>query len=120
VIFTTGDADNPLWNRFGANWWYCFYPEHIAFVSRAWVELALCRYGWEMLHCERFRYRRVGPLRRLLELAFACAYGLLPRVYLYIGNLLRRWCGARPISNVAGNGASADHLLIVARPNRSS
>ncbi len=120
VIFTTGDADNALWNRFGANWWYCFYPEHIAFVSRAWVELVLCRQGWEMLHCERFRYRRLGPLRRLLELAFACAYGLQPRVYLYVRNLLRRWCSLHPMSSVAGNGASADHLLIVARPSRSS
>jgi SAM-dependent methyltransferase len=120
VILTTGDADNPLWNRFGANWWYCFYPEHIAFVSRAWVDLALCRQGWEMLHCERFRYSRLGPLRRVVELAFAYAYGLGPSVYLSFGNLLRRWCGRRPISSVAGNGVSADHLLIVARPNRSS
>jgi SAM-dependent methyltransferase len=120
VIVTTGDADTPLWNRFGANYWYCFYPEHIAFLSRAWVELALCRQGWEILHCERFRYRRLGPLRRLLELAFACAYGLWPRFYLYTASRLRRWSGRRPISSVAGNGASADHLLIVARPNRSS
>jgi SAM-dependent methyltransferase len=120
VIFTTGDADNPLWNRFGANWWYCFYPEHIAFVSRAWVELALCQQGWEMLHCEHFRYRRLGPLVRLIELALVYAYGLLPRLYLYIGNLLRRWRGRRPISGVAGNGVSADHLLIVARPSRPS
>ena len=107
LIVTTGDADNFLWNRFGANWWYCFYPEHVAFVSRAWVELALCRQGWEILHCERFRYRRLGPLRRLLEFAFACAYGLRPKpVYLYIGNRLRRSCGRRPISSVAGNGAA--------------
>ena len=38
LILTTGDADNVLWNRFGANWWYCFYPEHIAFVSKRWFD----------------------------------------------------------------------------------
>lgn len=38
VIVATGDADTPLWNRFGANWWYCFYPEHIAFISMGWAQ----------------------------------------------------------------------------------
>jgi SAM-dependent methyltransferase len=118
VIVSTGDADNRLWNFFGANWWYCFYPEHIAFVSRAWIDRALCPRGWFVLHCQRFRYRRCSQARRILELALVCAYGFWPRGYLYIGNVLKRWAGRSVVTSVAGNGVSADHLLFAVARNR--
>lgn len=111
IVVSTGDADNPLWNRFDANWWYCFYPEHIAFVSQAWVERALIPRGWSMRHCQRFRYHRFDRTRRMLEFAFACAYGWCPRAYLYILGAIKRWSGREAVTSVPGNGVSADHLL---------
>jgi len=111
IVVSTGDADNPLWNRFGANWWYCFYPEHIAFVSQAWVERALSPRGWSILHCQRFSYHRFGPGRRLIEWVFSYAYGWFPRAYLYIGNAFKHWFGRGAVTSVPGNGVTADHLL---------
>lgn len=111
VVVSTGDADNALWNRFGANWWYCFYPEHIAFVSRAWVEGALCPQGWSILHWQHFRYQRLSGTRRRIALVFAFAYGWFPRAFLYIGSVLKRWSGRGAVTSVPGNGVSPDHLL---------
>jgi SAM-dependent methyltransferase len=116
VIVTTGDADNDLWNRFGANWWYCFYPEHISFISRAWVERTLRNEGWSIVDCRPFRYRRIGRARRLAEHLLAYAYGWFPRSYLNIGKAITRWSGRGPATSVPGNGAIPDHLLLVVSP----
>lgn len=113
VVVSTGDAENPLWKRFGANWWYCFYPEHIAFVSQAWVERALCSRGWSLLHCQRFRYRSLSPISRFIERVLASVYGRLPRTYLCTVSILKHWLGRGAVTSVAGNGASADHILFV-------
>lgn len=112
IIITTGDAENPLWNVFGANWWYCFYPEHISFISRAWVENALLPRGWSSLSHEYFSYRHLDMPRKALELILASAYGLLPGLYLRTASALKRLLKRGTVTSVPGNGASADHLLI--------
>ena len=112
VIITTGDADAKLWNFFGSNWWYCFYPEHIAFISRLWVERVANTQGWIVLHVEHFRYRQVGAMMRLIELVGAFAYGFAPRAYLWTCNSLRHWGGRRALITAPGNGVSVDHILV--------
>jgi len=37
LVVTTGDGGNWLWRLLGSRWWYCYFPEHIAFVSRRWL-----------------------------------------------------------------------------------
>lgn len=113
VILTTGDADNRLWNFFGANWWYCFYPEHIAFVSNAWAQLALRPRGWSIVCCERFFYRHFDAPQRLLQLVLTCTYGLFPKFFLRMIGTLKSRLGRGATTSVPGNGVSADHLLIV-------
>ncbi|HVI25615.1 MAG TPA: class I SAM-dependent methyltransferase [Xanthomonadaceae bacterium] len=117
VVATTGDADNPLWNWFGANWWYCFYPEHVSFVSKKWVEQILLPNGWSLMTYKRFRYRRLSPFLGLVELASACMYGLFPRAYLHIQSVLKR---SRALTSAPGNSVTADHLLITLARKRSS
>lgn len=118
IIITTGDADARLWNRFGSNWWYCFYPEHIVFVSCAWAGRALPPKGWSILLCQSFQYHHFGRGKRAIEYALTCAYGLAPRLFLYVGNTLKRWFGRGAMTSVPGNGVSADHLLIAVTRNR--
>ncbi len=113
LIITTGDADNYLWSRFGASWWYCFYPEHIAFISRAWLDYLSRAGGLSIVQCETFHYRRCSAYRRLVATFFTYCYGLFPAAYLRLGNLLRRMLGRPGMTSVPGNGISADHLLIV-------
>lgn len=113
LIITTGDADNSLWNRFGANWWYCFYPEHIAFISKAWLDFAAPANGLSLVHCETFRYREQSVARSCFDTMFAYLYGSFPTSYLHLGGLLKRIMGRPGVTSVAGNGISADHLFIV-------
>jgi len=113
LILTTGDADNRWWNRFGANWWYCFHPEHIAFVSRPWLDYVTQRSKLSVIECKRFRYRKLGVLARGIHALFMIFYGVLPSIYLSLRNTGRRLLSRPDVSSVLGNGVSADHLFIV-------
>jgi 2-polyprenyl-3-methyl-5-hydroxy-6-metoxy-1,4-benzoquinol methylase len=113
LIVTTGDADNFLWNRFGANWWYCFYPEHIAFLSKSWLQYFSQRAGLVIVRCETFRYCKQSVIRRSVGFLFTCCYGWFPAAYLRLGGLLKEMLGRPGIKSVPGNGVSADHLFLV-------
>jgi SAM-dependent methyltransferase len=113
LVLTTGDADNRLWNRFGANWWYCYYPEHVAFLSAAWLRYVCPAQGWTLVRCETFRYRALPPLRRLLETVLTYGYGWFPATYLYVGDMLARLIGRPGLYSPPGNGVGDDHLCIV-------
>jgi SAM-dependent methyltransferase len=116
LIVTTGDADTPLWNLFGANWWYCFYPEHISFISEAWLDRVLNYTDWSLVTLKRFRYSNPHGLRLISDFLFAWAYGLFPRTYLHLARQFKR--SPNSLSSVAGNGISLDHLLIVLKKSR--
>lgn len=117
LIITTGDANNHLWHRFGANWWYCFYPEHIAFLSEAWLDYYSHINGFFVEHCETFRYRRLSIGRLFFEKTFTYIYGYFPRTYLRLINTIRNALGRKNLKSVPGNGVSADHLFIVLARN---
>lgn len=113
IIITTGDADNCLWNRFGAHWWYCFYPEHISFISKAWLNFLSSQTGLSVRHCETFRYSEQSIAQRFKDTLLAYCYGWFPAVYLGLGGMLTKMLGRPAMASVPGNGISADHLFIV-------
>ncbi|TPG47842.1 class I SAM-dependent methyltransferase [Rhodanobacter glycinis] len=113
LIITTGDADNYLWNRFHANWWYCFYPEHISFLSRDWLGHFSNARGLSIEHCDKFRYCHLSIWHRCLATALTYIYGYFPSAYLYLRNMLRSMLSRPDVTSVPGNGVSADHLFIV-------
>jgi 2-polyprenyl-3-methyl-5-hydroxy-6-metoxy-1,4-benzoquinol methylase len=113
LILTTGDADNHLWNRFGANWWYCFYPEHIAFISKDWLNYVCRDTGLSIAHCETFRYARLSSVRRLSDWAQVYFYGMFPSVYLGLAGLLLKASTRSDVGSVPGAGLTRDHLFIV-------
>ena len=113
LILTTGDGDSDLWNRFGANWWYCFYPEHIAFISKDWLNYMSRVTGVSIVQCETFCYASLSRLRRLSDWAQTSFYGVFPSAYLGLAGLLlkRSWRGE--IQSVPGAGLTRDHLFVV-------
>lgn len=113
LIITTGDANNYLWERFGANWWYCFYPEHIAFISESWICNFCQARNFLIERCERFHYCKLSTRRYILEAASTCFYGLLPSIYIRLGDTLRNILNRPRLTSAPGNGVSADHLFIV-------
>ena len=112
IIVTTGDADNCLWDKFGANWWYCFYPEHISFISASWLENFLRHSGLELKTCRTFRYCQLSFFRYPIDLILTYFYGFSPTIYIKVVGLLRKTRSAASIESVAGNGITADHLFI--------
>ncbi|MDX1516533.1 MAG: class I SAM-dependent methyltransferase [Woeseiaceae bacterium] len=113
LVITTGDGDNRLFNRYGANWWYCFYPEHIAFISKPWLDARGPGTGFRVEHVENFYYCEIGTLERPLHLALTVFYGRLPRTYLALRRAFDRLRGRPGITSVTGVGVTDDHLLIV-------
>jgi 2-polyprenyl-3-methyl-5-hydroxy-6-metoxy-1,4-benzoquinol methylase len=113
LIVTTGDADNFLWNRFGANWWYCFYPEHIAFLSKAWLTYFSRKAELAIVRCETFRYSRQNSIHRSIDALCTCWYGWFPGTYMRFASWLKLLLGRPGITSAPGSGVSADHLFIV-------
>lgn len=116
LIITTGDADNRIWSCLGANWWYCFYPEHIAFISRTWLKYYSKKNRLSVKHSETFRYLRLCSPRYVLDILFVYFYGFFPTAYLRLVNSLKKILGRPSATSVAGAGVSADHLLVVLTP----
>lgn len=116
LIVSTGDADARLWRWFGANWWYCYYPEHIAFISRPWLAWFAAASGAALLETRNFPYRRLGAARRCLDALATIAYGLMPGAFLGLKKSLQRVREQESLPGVPGNGVSADHLLAVLAP----
>jgi hypothetical protein len=113
LILTTGDGENRLWNRFGANWWYCFFPEHISFISQAWLDHNAKDLGMSLVHCQTFSYRELAPVARPVHVALTYFYGWFPRPYLALRRLLDKLRGKQGTTSVTGVGVSDDHLFVV-------
>lgn len=119
LILTTGDADNSLWNWFGANWWYCFIPEHISFISDAWVKYFCRKHAFTIRKIEKFKYRRFGSVRYCLDMVIIAVYGLVPRFYLRMLTVAKGILNRPRVVGPRGMGISADHLFIVISPKTS-
>ncbi len=119
LVVTTGDADTPLWNRFGANWWYCYYPEHISFLSMEWVERTLRPTEWRLLANETFAYRKLGRAHRLGSGLLARLYGHFPHAYAAIVGGLKKAATGKDLTSIAGNGTARDHIMLVLAPTET-
>ena len=113
LIITTGDANNSLWNRFGANWWYCFYPEHIVFASADWFAYVSEAAGVTVVDCETFRYFNLSLPRRILDVVQMYFYGTFPKVFLSLVRLFRKMLGRSDVTSLPGAGFTRDHLFVV-------
>lgn len=56
LVVTTGDGGHPLFRLAGPRWWYCYYPEHITFISRRWLQAHVAPCGGRLLAAESFDY----------------------------------------------------------------
>ncbi len=118
LILTTGDADNYLWSRFGANWWYCFFPEHIAFISKDWLDYMSRATGLSIERFDTFCYSDLSRVRRVSDGLLAYFYGMFPAAYLGLARLFINLSKHGEITKIPGVGLSRDHLFTVL--NRAS
>ena len=115
LIVTTGDADNYLWNFFGANWWYCFYPEHIVFISERWLKFFSREYQKQIIHIENFRYIQLSKVQVTFNWIVAILYGVAPKVFLCLGWLIKWFRHSNSGVAPKGVGLSRDHIFVVLR-----
>ena len=113
LILTTGDGENRLWNRFGANWWYCFFPEHISFISERWLKHNAKTLSLSPVHSETFRYCKLNPVARPVHVALTYFYGWFPDLYLKLRRSVDKRRGRQGTTSVTGVGVSEDHLFAV-------
>lgn len=120
LIVTTGDADALLWRLTGSRWWYCFFPEHLAFISERWVRAWLLRADRNaaLVVSDRFRYVRLSAPRYALQACLALLYFVAPQGYIGLVGRIRRMLGRGPAVQAPGVGLSKDHLFLVIRKSR--
>lgn len=111
LIVTTGDGANALWRAMGARWWYCFFPEHISFISSRWLDFHAGRLGARVLRCETFNYLDETPRQRLRRWPAMISY-LLFRARAE-RRRARRVSRGDADSGVPGIGLTRDHLLVM-------
>jgi 2-polyprenyl-3-methyl-5-hydroxy-6-metoxy-1,4-benzoquinol methylase len=114
LIMTSGDSENYLWKLFGANWWYCYYVEHISFISKTWAE-KFCTNNMQIKLIEKFYYLKHKKINYLLNWLLTIAYGLFPNFYI---GLIKKYKKLRNKSIEVvprGIGVSPDHILVVMR-----
>jgi SAM-dependent methyltransferase len=112
VVLTTGDSDAWLWRLARANYWYCYFPEHISFVGRRWLQSVPPRVGLTPDQITKFNYRYRGlRLRALRPLLGAALYASAPSLY----QALHRRLGSGSAIPFAppGCGATKDHVFCV-------
>lgn len=108
LVVTTGDGGNGLFRLTGPRWWYCYFPEHIAFISKSWLLNHVPAAGGRLLDVQRFNY--------------VDEPGAFKRWWGWIKYLLRPAHHARKRARhlartgrdlgVPGSGLVRDHLLI--------
>jgi SAM-dependent methyltransferase len=117
LLITTGDGENWFWNVAGSGWWYCALPEHIAFISKKWLEEREQKHRepWHVVECRKFAYQRLtlgawasSAVRAVLLAAFG-------ENYLASMSRLKQIVGRGGALNVGGGGLLKDHLFVVLR-----
>lgn len=110
LIVTTGDGGNLLWRMVGARWWYCYYPEHISFVSARWVRFHVPGLGLHIRGIETFNYLDAPAEGRATRWRAWAKFMLRPRHHARKRalHLARHGWDA----GVPGIGLTRDHLLL--------
>jgi 2-polyprenyl-3-methyl-5-hydroxy-6-metoxy-1,4-benzoquinol methylase len=102
LVISTGALDTPQWQATGGAYWYCQFPEHIAFFSPAWGEALAPQLGLQLSRVERFSYLQGSPWWRF------------KRRLRYQRKRLGQPRNAASAPQVLGEpGLFADHVLMV-------
>lgn len=114
MLIVTGDADNFVWRLSGANWWYCFHPEHIAFISEKWARRFEKEGGFKIEAVVKFQHGKFPLPIYLLRVAQMFIYSLTPRFYFRLFGVVRRILNRKgEVVGPAGVGLFKDHILVV-------
>jgi SAM-dependent methyltransferase len=117
LVITTGDADAWLWRIAGSRWWYCYYPEHLAFISERWMRDWLKRNGMlaHVAEARRFRHLYLSPLHYVRQACLLSAYLSSPRAYTWVMRRIKRILRRQGDVDPPGIGLTKDHVFLAIR-----
>jgi len=117
LVLTTGDGRNWLWRRLRSRWWYCAWPEHIAFISPLWLRAHAEGLGARCVELERFNYLDRPEQGRVKRWRQFLRWWWLPGLEArHRARRMQRLGSDAPEDGVPGLGLTADHLLVVLEP----
>lgn len=113
LIISTGCLNTVQWRLAGGQYWYCWFPEHISFISEDWGRRWASQAGLRLVKIQRFAY-----------LGLADSEIRLARWNFYLG-IVRSWAKnaarsvlgtpqpPKPGRRIAGRpGIFADHMIL--------
>lgn len=112
LIVSTGDLGAPAWRAAGGAYWYCSFPEHMSFLSEAWLRQWSPRHGLRIEGLERFAYDGASGIshqwrfwRRVLR----------TRIQAGLRAILPSGQGRSKVRVLGEPGPFEDHLLVAMR-----
>ncbi len=110
LIITTGNAQAWPWRLARARFWYCYFPEHISFISPKWLQRMAPSAGLRVERLETFSHDPLpGLLLRARALLSTCAW-LLAAIVVRDDD-----ARAPPDAHarLLGGGIARDHLFSI-------
>lgn len=111
LVITTGDGGNALWRAVGSRWWYCYYPEHIAFISARWLHLHVAALGARIEALHTFNYLDGEDARARLQRWWGW-FKYLSRPQHHARKRAEHLARHGSDLGVPGLGLTRDHLLV--------
>lgn len=120
MILSTGDPGAKAWQCFPRyRFWYSSFPEHLSFPSHEFFVIWAQKCGAGSVEKHPIRYRRIGPIGRLVGLIIQMVFMVSPGLLSGIGRL-RDWLRAAPYPrrrhfSPGVPGLFLDHQILVIR-----
>jgi len=112
LVITTGDGANWLWRLLGARWWYCYFPEHIAFISRRWMHYHAAALGVSVRQVRTFNYLDPAERPRFVR-GWKTLWRYVRKPAAHKLQQQRHAAQHGSDLGVPGIGLTRDHLLLV-------
>jgi SAM-dependent methyltransferase len=119
IVISTGNADALSFRLMGARYWYCRIPEHLAFISPRWFEIAADTLGLTIDGTLRFAHGKRTASAYLYQMLRSTAYRMAPRLYLSTGQHLLKQLNRVGVTKTHVGApswmAAKDHFIILCR-----
>lgn len=112
VIISTGNVGSLIPRPVGSNWWYCYFPEHISFISMPWLRHYSKLLAGEIPLVVPFIYQEKHGVVWLSDAVQTVVYGLIGADYLQLVNTINLYRDQKYQAYPKGMGVSKDHFIV--------
>ena len=112
LIITTGDSNNVFSKLFGSKWWYCYFPEHVSFISKKWIKYFTGNHNITIKSIKKYYYHNLSFIKRIRLLVTSFIFSLINQNYqTKILSIIHKT--EHPNRFQIGKNVSKDHILVV-------